>query len=144
MSDTIVTLGSSLIQHGTFNNRIYLLKLAQADFPEIITELDRLAQSKGYSKIFAKIPADVKDAFLAQGYTKEAVIPHFYNGRQTAYFLGKYFSSERKTAKDNTEVKKVLALAKSKSGIKPEISVLPEKFTYRECRAYDIREITEL
>lgn len=144
MSDTIVTLGSSLIQHGTFNDRIYLLKLAQADFPQIITELDRLAQSKGYSKIFAKIPADVKDAFLEQGYTAEAVIPHFYNGRQTAYFLGKYFSSERKTAKDGAEVKKVLALAQAKSGIKPQSSVLPEGFAYRECRANDIREITEL
>ena len=41
MNDKVEKIGSSLIQHGKFNDRIYLMKLNNADHPEILSRLDR-------------------------------------------------------------------------------------------------------
>ncbi|HBR33558.1 MAG TPA: putative beta-lysine N-acetyltransferase, partial [Firmicutes bacterium] len=33
--DILESYNASLIQHGKLNNRVYLIKLAEADYPEI-------------------------------------------------------------------------------------------------------------
>ncbi len=68
------------MQHGKYNDRIYLMKLAKKDYPDIIEKLDKLALSQGYSNIFAKVPTSAKDGFVKNGYLIEAFIPKFYNG----------------------------------------------------------------
>lgn len=144
MYDNIATLGNSLIQHGTYNDRIYLMKLSKADFPEIIAELDSLASQKGYTKVFVKLPAYAKDAFLEKNYVIEATIPKFYNGNQTAYFMGKYYSATRKQSQCMDVVNNVLITAKSKLNKSIQIATPSGDFTYRECGVTDIYEITEL
>ena len=50
------TGGTVFIQHGHFNNRVYVMKLAPADIPDIIRYADYLAHKEGYTKIFVKVP----------------------------------------------------------------------------------------
>ena len=57
MDDKIEKFGNSILQHGKFNDRIYLMKLDSQDVPQIIPEIERLATKNNYAKVFAKIPA---------------------------------------------------------------------------------------
>lgn len=142
MSDTITTIGQSMIQHGPYNDRIYLMKLSEADFPEIIPELDRLAVAAGYSKVFAKIPAYARTAFFDAGFNEEAFIPKFYNGARTAYFMGKYYAEERKVIKNGDVVANVLEVSR----IKPSSAEvrLPLHLAVRRCDVHDIPAMSEL
>jgi len=144
MFDTITTLGNSLIQHGPFNQRIYLQKLSEQDFPEIIGNLDALATEKGYTKIFAKIPAYAKESFLHNNYEIEATIPEFYSGQQPVYFMGKYFSSTRKRIPNEDEIKKVLLTAQAKQEHKPVQIITPKNMNYRKCAETDCQQMAAL
>jgi hypothetical protein len=59
MADVVEYIDGSIIQHGTFNNRIYLMHLNTADIESLIVTLEKLARENGYGKILAKIPATV-------------------------------------------------------------------------------------
>lgn len=74
MSDTMETIGSSLVQHAPGSDGAYLVKLHSADASEIVDHLERLAISRGYSKVFAKVPARESARFVAAGYHLEAAI----------------------------------------------------------------------
>ncbi len=93
VNDILETMGNSVVQHGPCNDRVYLMKLGKADYPEIVDHLDRLAADRGYSKIFAKIPADVLQGFKDEGYRLEATIPGFFPDGADACFLGKYLDA---------------------------------------------------
>src|SRR5690554_1709071 len=99
--DKIETLQGALIQHGSLSNRIYLMGLGDADSEEIISSLNQLALKNNYSKIFAKVPKNLAKNFLNEGYSIEASIPMFYNSREEALFLGRYFSLERSKLNNN-------------------------------------------
>lgn len=144
MIDTITTIGNSLVQHGSYNDRIYLMKLSQDDFPEIINELDILASKEAYSKIFVKLPDYAKDVFLSKGYVTEASIPNFYSGIETAYFMAKYFSEARKQIQNPDELINVLRAANSKYSDGSRLVSLSDDFISRECRLSDISAITQL
>ncbi len=100
MTDKIEKIGKSIIQHGKSNNRIYLLKLDSDDLPAIISELDNLATKNGYTKIFTKIQADVLPEFLLNGYTVEAFVPRFYNGKADCIMASKFLDGSRKKTPD--------------------------------------------
>ena len=42
--DRVLHRGNSIIQHGHFNNRVYVMKLAPAEIPDIIRYADYLAR----------------------------------------------------------------------------------------------------
>jgi len=111
MTDAMETIGSSLVQHGCGNDRVYLIKLHPDDAPEITGRLDELARSRGYSKIFAKVPAWGEERFLAAGYRMEAAIPRFYPEGDFACFMARYFSAERSREGQPELVRAVLAAA---------------------------------
>lgn len=113
ITDTMTTIGDSIIQHGKFNDRIYLMKLSRQDFPYIIEELDRVALQEGYSKIFAKVPSFAKDKFIDNDYIVEGRIPKFYNGIENVYFMGKYFVESRMFDNRIDETNDVLNIAMS-------------------------------
>lgn len=115
MYDTIEKIGRSMIQHGPYNDRIYLMKLDTDDMPDLPLRLEAMARARGYSKVFAKIPADQSETFEAQGYRREALVPGFYNGRQDAAFLGLYLSEERRRNIFEEETRKNLELAERKA-----------------------------
>jgi len=93
--DCIEKLGHSLIQHGNFNNRIYLMKFDERDYANLLPQLDDLAIKNGYSKIFAKIPATAQPISLQNGYVQEAYIPEFYIGNEGVFFMSKFLDPER-------------------------------------------------
>ncbi|APH39164.1 putative beta-lysine N-acetyltransferase [Methanohalophilus halophilus] len=142
MSDIIEKIGNSLIQHGTYNNRIYLMKLDTGDLPDIIPEMDQLAEKHGYSKIFAKVPADSRAAFDAKGYVKEAGVPGYYSGKKDALFMCKYFSEHRQED-TQAEDDRIISTARGKAGdiMKPE---LPESFLIRICTEADVPAMAEI
>ncbi|MDP8258248.1 MAG: hypothetical protein P9L90_02330 [Candidatus Aadella gelida] len=94
--DKIEKLNNSIIQHGKENNRIYLMSLDERDLPLIIDNLNSLAEAKGYTKIFAKVPAGRLNKFLKNGYIREAAISGFYNKKKAVSFLLNIFQMPEK------------------------------------------------
>ena len=96
MKDRIETIGKeSIIQHGKRNDRIYLIKLEKEDCPGLPDTLRSLAEENGYTKIFCKVPEWVAPLFFADGYMTEAIVPGFYQGNESAFFLAKFLDSDR-------------------------------------------------
>lgn len=145
MYDTLTRIGESVVQHGKFNDRVYLLKLAAGDFPGIIPVLINLAQTNHYSKIIAKVPAGAKDAFIERGFTAEAFIAGFYKNHEDAYFLGRFFSPARKDNPQAGEIKAILeaALLKAtdKTVIKPDAD---NRFDFSRCTPTDAAQMAEV
>lgn len=145
MFDITEKIGSSTIQHGSNNARIYLMKLASEDAPQIIDHLEDLAKFNGYSKFFAKISEDQAKQFIDRGFKTEAKIPGFYNGKEDAWFLSKYYDKKRasvdlttsETIKSNIET----ALKKSKSNAN---RCLPDGFEFRKLEERDAEDLAEL
>ncbi len=96
MTDKIEIIAGSVIQHGYHNHRIYVMHLDTQQTDHLIPILDRLAQEKGYGKIFAKIPITHWHPFKAAGYTREAVVPGFFKGVIDGLFIAKFFSAKRR------------------------------------------------
>lgn len=140
MSDLIETLGRSVIQHGPGNNRVYLMKLHPDDLPHIVGQLDQLAASRGYSKIFAKVPNSSMEPFFDDWYETEALIPAFFPDSADACFMGKYFTAARKVEPHPQLVKEILVAARSQEPVNLP-TTLPVGFTARVAREEDTGEM---
>ncbi|MFH1724016.1 MAG: putative beta-lysine N-acetyltransferase, partial [Elusimicrobiota bacterium] len=116
MPDTIENLGDSLVQHGAHSDRVYLMRLDKADLPGIVERIDALAQERGYSKIFVKVPAAAGDAFRGRGYEVEATIPAFFNGEEDALFMARYPDPKRKEGAPRQKIEEVLAACRARGG----------------------------
>lgn len=146
-SDAITTVGDSIIQHGKFNDRIYLMKLSRQDFPDIIEELDRIALKEGYSKIFAKVPVFAKDEFVNNDYIIDARIPKFYNGKDNVYFMGKYFSESRMFDNRIEDINEILDVAISYENKKVDKNIefnLPYGFDYVICNKSHVYKMADV
>lgn len=96
MIDILEKIGNgSVVHHGKSNDRIYLMKLMEADHLHITELLEELALRHGYSKIFCKIPAKVAPLFIVSGFLIEGYIPCFYKGEEGAFFVSRFLSSDR-------------------------------------------------
>lgn len=142
MSDILEKIGNSQIQHGPDNNRIYLMKLDPADLPAITNQLDALAEERGYTKIFAKVPAPCVPAFIANGYRHEGSVPHFYKGKTTAEFLGKFIDPRREITPQRTKIEKNIILAQSRNGQSKNNS--PTPYTLRAATEADAHVLAEI
>lgn len=139
-NDVVTQIGNSVIQHGRYNNRIYLMKLSKEDFPDIIDKLNMMALENGYSKIFAKIPLFAMDKFMASGYILEASIPISIDKQDSEeariYFMGKYFDKSRMFDKNFEDIRDILDLTILKENLLKRDSVkfcLPEGFRHEMC-----------
>jgi len=95
MQDKFEVFGKSKIQHGKFNNRIYVMKLFPEDVPEIIPRLNGLAKEQGYTKIFAKIQTSELPHFISNDYVVEAFIPKFYRNKSDCVMVSRFFDKKR-------------------------------------------------
>lgn len=143
MSDVIETIGSSIIQHGPANDRVYLMKLHQDDAAHIVDHLEQLASSRSYSKVFAKVPAWSADRFMADGYQMEAAIPAFFPDGAGACFMGKYFTAERSLESKPQLVQEVLDVSGAQAPVCRRES-LPDGFTARVAREEDAAGMAEV
>lgn len=142
MYDKTITLGNSILNHGKYNDRIYLMKLSKDDFPMIITTLDELAKKKNYTKIFAKVPSFAFDNFIINGYMLEASIPKFYNGKDEVFFMSKFLDENRKKS-DQPEIGNILNKIKNQKNlpIKPK---LLDGYSYKICTKEDAYEMAKI
>ena len=142
-SDVIQQMGKSTVQHGHFNNRIYVMRLSREDIPDIIRPLDDLARKEGYTKIFLKVPESSAAAFADAGYVAEATVPFYYHGTDTAVFMAKYFDPERKEAAGSQAIADVLssAFGYAQKGYSPQ---LPAGFSLVHAHPGDAKEIAAL
>ncbi len=133
----------ALIQHGLSNDRIYLMKTGNS--PENLPE-NLLAKTKeaGYSKIFVKVRENHAAPFIEMGFIEEAVIPGFFNGRQSAVFMGYYSDKKRSICVNREELDKILELAKNKAKSPKKSKKAPDDFTLRLCTKNDITQMVKL
>jgi putative beta-lysine N-acetyltransferase len=119
------------------------MKLHEDDRNEIVQSLDTLARSRGYSKIFAKIPSCSLESFLADGYVFEARIPGFYAGGDDACFMGKYLAESRSWEQETALVRDVLVAAGEKAADSIPLQ-LPEGFAIRSAGMEDAEEMANI
>lgn len=143
MQDRIEIFKKSLIQHGKTNNRIYLMKLATEDAPEIISELENLAKKNEYTKIFAKIQADVLPFFISKGYSIEAFIPRFYDHKTDCLLVSKFFDEKRKIIPvlELELFQKLITTTEKNQQLKYKHSL---KYIIKKLSASDVVPITEI
>lgn len=133
----------SLIQHGPYNHRIYLMKVGDGERKGLALELIRRAQDLGYSKIFAKVPDSRKDEFTGAGFLQEAAVPGFYKGVDGGAFLGYYLSEDRSIEGDRELYEQNLQLALDRAGIDKE-GLDESTFKMRPCTESDLDEMAQL
>jgi len=117
MQDKIEKLGKSIIQHGPFNDRIYLMHLDKKDYATMPKKLIDLANENDYSKIFAKIPSSATLYFQRHHFFKEAYIPGFYNGKTGMYCVAKFMNPSREVVSKEVydEIQHNLHIARKKT-----------------------------
>jgi len=142
-SDTVLQRGNSILQHGHVNNRVYVMKLAQEDIPDIIRYADELTRKERYTKIFVKVPESSVEVFADAGYIAEATVPLFYRGTGTAVFMAKYTDPGRKEVSDARELAAVLSIAFGRQGGKSGPGLM-EGFSLMPAHSGDSREIAAL
>lgn len=93
-SDKIINWNSAIIQHGNFNNRIYLMDPGDETPAGLCEELKRMSNQYAYDRIMAKVPLSFKQTFLRDGFVEEARIPNLF-GLQPGVYLSKFLTKER-------------------------------------------------
>ncbi|MBM9606716.1 putative beta-lysine N-acetyltransferase [Desulfopila inferna] len=146
MSDIIEKLHNSTIHHGSFNNRIFVLKLSPDDCPGILSDLDTLARKRDYTKIIVKVPAKFAEIFFQHGYTAEAAIPGYFsadNKGSEVLLMVKYRDPDRAADSDLGRTTKVLDEAALKSGTGFP-SPPPPSYSCRAAYKSDTTQMAEL
>lgn len=143
-ADTIETFHGARIQHGPYNRRIYLMKLGQATPADLLPALRELAESRGYTKIFAKIPRSAAAHFTDRDYRIEAEIPGFFRGTEDALLLGSYLDPERARRSDQETVDSILDLARRKAADDSPVTPLPEDSIIAPCRPGDVQAMARI
>ncbi|MDO8874007.1 MAG: putative beta-lysine N-acetyltransferase [Methanoregula sp.] len=142
-NDVVLHRGNSSIQHGHFNNRVYVMKLAPPDIHDIIRYADDLAHKEGYTKIFIKVPESSVEMFSSAGYITEATVPFFFQGKEPAVFMAKYTDPKRKEVHDVTIIADTLSAAFGYAGER-SAHELPEGFSLMHAHAGDAKDIAAL
>lgn len=142
--DKIVKLGKgTIIQHGDLNKRIYLMKLNTQDLPDVIHEINSLARKNKYTKIFCKVPQKAAPQFLANGFFTEAQIPGFYKGKETAFFVSKFLSSDRLLNIENEKLQELSELLSANNNQRKEVPK-NEIFTIKKLELNDSEEMAAI
>jgi len=142
LKDTIEIIGNSIIQHGRYNDRVYLMKIDPEDMPSILDKLDALAENKHYSKIFLKIPEYFKESLYDRNYICEAWIPRYYNGEKNALFMSKFINDKRRINCLNEMHENIITKAISKRN--DSLTVIPSEYSIRKCDMKDIEQMVGL
>jgi beta-lysine N6-acetyltransferase len=119
MYDRIDHLGETVFQHGSFNDRIYVMRTAPQDLPELLPYLEKLAAKRGYGKVIAKVSTPCRPALLAWDAREEGRLPGYYGPGRDAHFMARYFDPQRGIEQQPELVARNLAIAKDKTGEPP-------------------------
>jgi len=141
--DKIENYKGSIIQHGHYNDRIYLMQLTLLPSAEFPYELINLAKTNRYSKIFAKVPENASKIFFAASFLEEARIPAFFSGKETAVFMGFYLNAERIKESDIDKMEGILKIALGKRTA-DKVSCLENRFVLRKCTKTDVSAMAKI
>lgn len=107
MRDNILRVGRSLLQQGSYNDRIYLMHLHPDDAPQLVPRLPEMAKTQQYSKIFAKVPAGLDDLFRTFGFVREAQIPGYFQGERHLLLMSRFMTPEREDEPQLAEIRQL-------------------------------------
>lgn len=143
--DEIIKINNSVIHHGKFNDRVYLMKLNPKKISDTITQIEELADSEDYGKIFVKIPQSCYLPFQESSYQVEASIPNFYGGKEGAFFLSKYREKKRKIVEKKDLIENVLETSRNPSiRVVSHLDETGEVFSVRELNEEDVQEMANV
>ncbi len=140
--DKIEKLGNSVIQHGKYNSRVYLMKLDVRETDRVIQAIGSLAGEKKYDRIIAKIPKAVESQFQSAGFTTQAEIPAFYLGLKPMVFMAKNLNPDREIDTDQRQRERVLNTSLEAS--EEWLAGYKSNYTLREAHADKAEEIAQL
>jgi putative beta-lysine N-acetyltransferase len=140
--DALEYIEGSLVQHGFYNDRIYLMKLGGFDPERVAVTLISKAADAGYSKIFAKVPDSAENVFLRHGFQVEARIPGFYNGNAGAVFLGFYLTGKRAHEENCVALDSLLDIYLD--NLSATVTDLPPGFSLRRCSRRDASQMAQI
>jgi len=141
--DKIESYKGSIIQHGHYNDRIYLMQLTLLPSAEFPYELIDLAKTNRYSKIFVKVPENAANFFFTAGFLEEARIPAFFSGKETAVFMGFYLNAERIKESDIEKIENILKIAFGRKTA-DKVSCSENQFILRKCNKTDISAMAKI
>lgn len=144
MRDKVESFQQSLMQHGASNDRVYLMKVAPQDCPEIIKYAEKKAISNNYSKIFAKVPESCRHYFEKKGYLTEAKVPNLFDKGEDGYFFSKFMTSEREEELQADTVAKVIETATNKCSERADQSQLQAGLHWRIMQKDDVHDMARL
>jgi len=103
------------------------MKLHEEDVPLILDDLDKLGRDRGYSKIFAKVPARHLDHFKKHEYVTEALVPDLFGAGKEGAFVSRFLTTERSAMHHGDQISHNLELANQKrgAGIPAAVSPVP-------------------
>lgn len=139
--DKTQKLGKSLIQHGKYNDRVYLMKLKGEDKNKVLDEVERLAKEKNYGKIFAKVREEDAKTLKENAFISEATIPNFFNGKTDGEFFSKYLKDERRQEDMDTVVEILTKAFEKQVGHAPRVN---PNLTIEEVGTSDAQEIAQI
>jgi beta-lysine N6-acetyltransferase len=141
--DTVTTIGQSTVQHGPYNDRVYLIKLHLSDYPFIVNEIKELAEKYDYSKIFAKVHSSARNGFIEAGFEQEASIPDFYGPGSPVFFMSLFRKPKRKEHADYSLLSEIIEQSET---WKPQTTPpqLPSGWGSFKCTINDISEMVKI
>jgi putative beta-lysine N-acetyltransferase len=144
MEDKVEKFRNSLLQHGSKNNRVYLMKVDPEDCPVVINHAAMQAAAHNYTKIFAKVPESCKPYFEEKTFIQEAKVPRLFNDLEDGYFFSKFMSVDRQHEQQKTTVKEVIETAQKKGPQGAKQRTLPEGLSWRVMNKNDVGEMARL
>lgn len=139
--DRVVLIMGNTIQHGRSSDRVYLLKLGSS--PDVAARsLSDLALAEGYSKVIAKVPEVMLDAFKAQSFEEEVRVPNMYAHHGDGVFVAKYLMPERRDEPLDSTFESVRILAQKKAN--ESCKELPAEYAITPLQKKDIPEMVDL
>jgi len=141
--DKIEYLDGAIIQHGALNRRIYLMTIGDADPEILVPKLIVLANKRRYSKIFAKIPSSKSLPFISAGFQVEAEVPSFYQGDETALFMGRYSDVQCQQEQDSEELDNIVRMSKWREKTQQNRS-LPKEVLIRPYDPEDVQKMVQI
>ncbi len=144
MSDSILkTKGNAVLRHGTTSDRVYIMKFGRESPGQVVREALKLAEIKGYGKIFAKVPDAAESVFRRAGFITEARIPSFMEDGSGMHFMGLFIDKARRKDASAGKVEAVLNACRQ---VRPsdKARVIPSGFRLKLAGLADARGLANL
>ena len=141
--DLIIHINNSVLQHGPWNDRIYIMKLDSAQTPEVLALCKNLIYQHNYGKIFAKIPASALPHFIQEGFSHEASIPSASDQIENILIMSLFLKKEREQFNDRSSCDEILNTLLNKK-VASEIKHLPDSWKMCACNETDAEEMATI